>query len=171
MPISYIWQLRYLASFASSRKLSYSTKFGYHFLRNKERKDRIQKIQPIIFKTHILNPEKVHFQIMNHVVILVVAWHSVLHVCMDKCIRRWTSTNAEIKNYLKNFFISMISLLSVWLKRYPQSDTSTVYISKNIKGSIQIKHSKHGTRIAYLITNFEPYLSRFFRNELTVVLL
>ena len=91
-----------------------------------------------IFKVHVWNSEQVRFLIMNLVLLLVVAWHFVGVVCMDKCIQRWKNISAEIS--LENLKFHVISFSnnsaqSIWLKRYPRSNTTTVYISQNFTGS------------------------------------
>jgi len=70
------------------------------------------------------NPEEAHFQIMNHAAKPVVVWHGAVAWCLDKCIRRWTSTSADIKigNSPKRKFLCVffpdISAQSTRLKRY-----------------------------------------------------
>ena len=122
--------------------MSYSTKFGYRFLKNKEKKDRIlevqHKIQPMISnKNLILNPAKVHFRIMNPVAKLVVAWHFVHHACMGKCNQRSTSTSADIQiNYssTEEFLRCLpdLSAQSMRLKRYHGQMLPWCYISQHL---------------------------------------
>lgn len=91
--------------FALLWKLSYSTKFEFNSFKNKEKKGRISDIHLKTESELVLyvigctvgNPEKAHFQIMNHVAKPVVVWHGAVAWCLDKCIRRWISTSADIK--------------------------------------------------------------------------